>query len=228
MEGFELGRHHYEAQFFLINCSFPETMADRPIFLVKYPDRPEKNRPYFFGDRYYFYNCTKEGGDYSWYQNNLQDYSETTTPEDITAKWTFDNAWDPESKKTPQLEKFVLESKEKGAHPIILSPIVRRHFNDKGTLIDTHGLYPLMARDVAKEQNIPFIDLQWKTEELVAKMGPDLSKSLYLFVKPGESEMYPEGRKDSTHLCYTGAKKVSELVCEDLKEQVPRLAIYLK
>ena len=126
------------------------------------------------------------------------------------------------------LEKFVTETKEKGAYPIILSPIVRRHFNEKGSLIDTHGLYPLVARAVTKDYDIPFIDLKWITEKIVVKMGPEYSKSLYLFVKPGESELYPEGKKDSTHLSYMGALKVAEMVCEELREQVPGLAKNLK
>ncbi|HPC36970.1 MAG TPA: pectinesterase family protein, partial [Candidatus Marinimicrobia bacterium] len=36
--GFQLGRHHYDAQFFLIDCTFSENMADQPIYLKTYDD----------------------------------------------------------------------------------------------------------------------------------------------------------------------------------------------
>jgi lysophospholipase L1-like esterase len=126
------------------------------------------------------------------------------------------------------LEKFVKESKKKGAKPIILSPIVERHFNDRGSLIETHGIYPIVSRLVAKDQLIPFIDLKSITKKLINDMGPEKSKSLYLFVKPGESELYPEGREDSSHLSYAGAKIVAKMVCEELRIQVPDLVKYLK
>ncbi|MBN2350251.1 MAG: hypothetical protein JXJ22_15535, partial [Bacteroidales bacterium] len=32
VEGFKLGRHHYEAQFYLINCKFSKNMANVPIY----------------------------------------------------------------------------------------------------------------------------------------------------------------------------------------------------
>ncbi|MEZ4686413.1 MAG: hypothetical protein R3B47_10195 [Bacteroidia bacterium] len=41
------------------------------------------------------------------------------------------------------LERFCTVSREKGAVPVLLSSIVRRNFNEHGTLEDTHGPYPL-------------------------------------------------------------------------------------
>jgi pectinesterase len=45
VDGFELGRHHYEAQFYLLDCKFSKNMADKPIYRVTYPEHPEKNEP---------------------------------------------------------------------------------------------------------------------------------------------------------------------------------------
>jgi hypothetical protein len=56
VSGFHLGRHHYDAQFFLINCSFSDNMSDRPIYLKTYDDQ-RRNNPYLWGERKYFYNC---------------------------------------------------------------------------------------------------------------------------------------------------------------------------
>ncbi|MFM8450911.1 MAG: pectinesterase family protein [Haliscomenobacter sp.] len=108
--GFHLGRHHYEAQFFLLDCRFSENMADKPIYRVSYPDQPARNRPYFWGDRRYFYNAHKEGTPFSWLENNLD--TSGLSPETITAAWTFDGQWDPESRTPPQLLSWQLHEQD--------------------------------------------------------------------------------------------------------------------
>ena len=95
VEGFYLGRHHYEAQFYLLDCRFSANMADKPIFLHAYDD-PTRNNPYYHGDRNYFYNCRKTGAPYAWYNDNLSAAPGSPSPEDITPAWTFGGKWDPE------------------------------------------------------------------------------------------------------------------------------------
>lgn len=109
------------------------------------------------------------------------------------------------------LERFVTGARAKGAIPIIASSIVRRHFNDAGVLVDTHGAYPFVAREVAREAHVPFIDLQLLTEDLVASAGPEASKALYVWFTPGVSALYPDGHHDDTHLSTRGATAVARL-----------------
>ncbi|WP_349677739.1 MULTISPECIES: hypothetical protein [unclassified Flavobacterium] len=71
------------------------------------------------------------------------------------------------------LIRFVNDSREKGAIPILFSSIVRRNFNEQGVLVDTHGEYPLETRLVAQEYKVPFIDLQYYTELLETSYGPE-------------------------------------------------------
>ena len=58
----------------------------------------------------------------------------------------YTNPW---SAYRRNLERMCRETTGRGAHPVILSSIVRRNFNEEGTLEDTHGPYPYMAREVA-------------------------------------------------------------------------------
>lgn len=115
------------------------------------------------------------------------------------------------------LERFVRETRKKGGIPILASSIVRRHFNEYGTLEDSHGLYPWVARQVAQTLEVPFMDLQMRTEQLVERMGPEESKSLFVWVKPGEYAMYPEGREDNTHLNEAGARLVAQMAVEEMR-----------
>lgn len=122
------------------------------------------------------------------------------------------------------LMKFVKETLQKKANPILFSSIARRNFNEQGVLIDTHGAYPMEAHLVAKEMNIPFIDLQYLTEKLEESYGIEGSKKLHLHYKAGEIAYYPEGKEDNTHLSELGATEIAKLVLQ----QVELLNIPLK
>ncbi|MFV0522686.1 MAG: rhamnogalacturonan acetylesterase [Mangrovibacterium sp.] len=125
------------------------------------------------------------------------------------------------------LERYVNEVRSKGAHPILLSSIVRRNFNEHGALIDTHGEYPLVVRLVADDMHVPFLDLQRATEEFAINLGPEKSKAYWNHLEPGENKNYPKGVHDDTHLNQKGADAVAQMVVKELKVQ-NLLVSYLK
>ena len=87
--GFKLGRYHRDAQFYLLNCSFAENMADSAIYAV-----PTAN-PIQWGQRVYYYNCHRKGKDYKWYADNLASAPGSPAAASITAAWVFGTRWDP-------------------------------------------------------------------------------------------------------------------------------------
>ena len=123
----------------------------------------------------------------------------------------------PHTSYRHNLIRFIKESREKGAIPILFSSIARRNFNEKGTLIPTHGEYTLEVRMIAQEYNVPFIDLEYYSEQLEITYGPQKSKELHLHFKPGESPYYPNGKDDDTHLSLKGATEISKIVANELK-----------
>lgn len=126
------------------------------------------------------------------------------------------------------LIKFVQEAREKGAHPVLFSSIVRRNFNEYGTLVDTHGDYPMEVRLVAQEFEVPFIDLQYATEQMEERYGVEASKKLHLHYAPNEIAYYPEGKEDDTHLSIEGATEVARLAVAELKNKVPEFTNFIK
>lgn len=126
------------------------------------------------------------------------------------------------------LERFVEETRAKGATPVLFSSIVRRSFNEHGVLEDTHGPYPFVARMVAREMEVPFVDLQSMSEELVLREGEEGSRALYVWTAPGEYAMYPEGRRDDTHLSVRGATEIARLAARGLRAAGVPLARHLK
>lgn len=86
-DGFSLGRYHRDAQFYLINCRFAKNMKDAPIYRVS------TNNTINWGERVYYFNCSREGGnDFKWYADNLP---ASVKVNEISAGWVFKNKWDP-------------------------------------------------------------------------------------------------------------------------------------
>jgi pectinesterase len=88
---FPLGRNHLDGQFYLLHCVFSHTMADRPFYRPK-----SSKKPWQWGDRHFYYNCHRVGGDYAWFADNLSAAPGSPRENDIDARWTFDGKWNPE------------------------------------------------------------------------------------------------------------------------------------
>ncbi|MCC8088505.1 MAG: rhamnogalacturonan acetylesterase [Rikenellaceae bacterium] len=129
------------------------------------------------------------------------------------------------------LINFCKEAQEKGAHPIILTSIVMRTFDEDGILVAKRphfNEYVQLARDAAEEAGVPLIDMNLLTHELVQNLGDEKSKELYFWIKAGEHPRINEDTQDDTHLREKGAECYAELVAGAIKTNVPGLAEYVK
>ena len=135
---------------------------------------------------------------------------------------------DPETTFKENLRRFVNEARGKGATPILATSIVRRQFGKDGTLRDSHGRYVPAAAEVAAELNVPLVDMNRLTGELVLKYGPEESKKLYLYVEPNVAERFPDGNADDTHLCIRGAEEFAALFAEACAAANNPLGRYVK
>ncbi len=124
------------------------------------------------------------------------------------------------------LRCYVREARERGATPVLLTPIVRRHFVD-GVLTDTHGDYPGAMRRVAREEGVVLLDMEALTRQWVAQLGDEHSRECFMWVEPGTCPRYPEGQRDDTHLNVRGAHAVARMVASLLREQVPEIGARL-
>ena len=122
------------------------------------------------------------------------------------------------------LAKFITETRAKKAIPIVLTPVSRRKFNPEGIAVETHKQYSAIVREIAKEHNVFFIDLDEKSRELYQRFGPENSKLLFLQLQPGEHPNYPEGKDDNTHFNELGARLIAQVVLSEIKRLKPELA----
>ena len=88
-----LGRYHHDSQFYFVACSMTKNILDSNISYA-YTDKVLDPCPW--GQRVFFYNCTREGGHGTWMNNNLNEADGAPEYHTVTARWTFDNKWDPE------------------------------------------------------------------------------------------------------------------------------------
>lgn len=135
---------------------------------------------------------------------------------------------DPRTSYKQNMINYVNESRALGAYPVLFTSIVRRKFDHRGKLVDTYGDYILAVREIAKELNVPLVDLYKLSGALVESYGVENSKKLFLYIEPGRFPKLPEGKKDDSHLCIEGARKIATLAVKDIKEQRLAVAEYLK
>ena len=95
-------------------------------------------------------------------------------------------------------------------------------------LIDTHGAYLDSPRNVARELNVPFVDMNKITHNLVEGLGPDESKKLFMWVAPNTVPAMPKGREDNTHLNVYGGRVIAGLTVDAIARAVPELARYVR
>jgi DNA sulfur modification protein DndE len=126
------------------------------------------------------------------------------------------------------LVRFIKDARSKGANPILVTPVMRRKFDDKGKFTDTHGEYSGSVRTVAKELNVPLIDLHASSQALIEQHGVEGSKKLFLWMDAKHFKAAPDGKKDDTHFSEYGASQMASLVCAEIKQKDLPFAKYLK
>jgi lysophospholipase L1-like esterase len=124
---------------------------------------------------------------------------------------------------TQNMEKYIAETRQHQAIPVLLTPVARRSFRD-GRIKDTHVEYAALTRQVAAAQQVMLVDLDSLSMQLLQQFGPETSRLLFNHLRPGEHPNYPDGKADDTHFSELGARLMAELVLADIKRQQLPLA----
>lgn len=122
------------------------------------------------------------------------------------------SAW---SGYTENLARMVEEIRALDAHPVLCTPVARRHFAD-GLLVRTHGDHPVAVFALAESLDVPVLDLHGRTREMIEELGEEPSRRLFTQLPAGQSLLYPDGIEDNTHFSTEGAIAVAEIVAEEL------------
>ena len=96
---------------------------------------------------------------------------------------------------------------------------------EKRQMLIANSLYELgVEEDVIKSittmemKDIPLIDIFTHMQNGLNKLAQEETKSFFLYVNKGESENYPDGKDDDTHLNPNGARLVTTIFIDALNK----------
>lgn len=112
------------------------------------------------------------------------------------------------------LKGFVDEAMASGIQPILITSLTRRRWTQDGRIQSSLADYALATIDVAREKNVPVIDLHQKSIQQCEAVGPTAFRAF---------EPMTECGADHTHLNAEGGLAVAELVVSELVQRVPAL-----
>lgn len=93
------------------------------------------------------------------------------------------------------LRRYVADARAAGAIPVLVTPLTRRQF-ERGQLIDDLAPWAETTRAVARELQVPLIDLHARSRALVQGMGPVLA--MRLAQRPADPEQVIAAQSGTT------------------------------
>lgn len=124
---------------------------------------------------------------------------------------------DPDSGFPENLEKYVNVARNKGAIPVIITPVTR--FNRNGPkAVYKHDLWAESAKRTGEKLGVAVIDLTAMSEKLADDMGDAAATSYFMNLPAGVYAHFPQGQKDNTHLQPAGAVAFGALIAKGLHE----------
>ncbi len=127
---------------------------------------------------------------------------------------------DPGTTYREHMARYVDEARAVGATPVLVTSLVRRHYNDDGTIRTTQTPYVEAVRALAADKRVPLIDLHAITTADAEHAGDDVWADL--------SPRDGNGQVDRTHLNPKGSEVVGRFVVDELRKVVPALARMVK
>lgn len=114
------------------------------------------------------------------------------------------------------LKYLVDAARAKGANPVLVTSMHRRSFDENGKVINTHGEYPNAVRLLAKEENVPLIDLNNMSKELYEAWGVEGSKKAFVHYPAGTFPDQEKALEDNTHFNPYGGYQIARCIIKGI------------
>ena len=124
------------------------------------------------------------------------------------------------------LKTYVDQIREKGATPVFVTPTQRRQW-DGNKIRETHGKYPDAMRFVAKDLNVPLIEVHDMTRAFFEALGVEDSKHSLVHYPAGTFPNQNRAFEDNTHWNPYGAYEISLMVVKGIKDLNLPIARYI-
>ena len=126
---------------------------------------------------------------------------------------------EPFSSYMKNLEIFINAARQKGAYPVLITPLERRCFVDEKCLgVGEHSDYVSAMKLTAEKQEVPLVDLYTMSRTALKRAGEPGSRRWYMYFDGGEYPQHPEESRDNTHLRYDGAVCFGAMIAKGLQK----------
>lgn len=126
------------------------------------------------------------------------------------------------------LKQFVDAARQHGATPIFITPTQRRSFSPEGKIQETHGDYPDAMRWVARDQQVPLIELHDMTRDFFEALGEEGSKQALVHYPQGTFPGQSSALADNTHFNAYGAYQVAKMVVTGIRSLPLELSSFIR
>jgi lysophospholipase L1-like esterase len=139
-----------------------------------------------------------DSGDYLFIQMGHNDAS-ANKPERYT---------EPYSEFRGFLKLYIDGARQKGAVPLLITPVGTLHYEDERFLNDFPD-YCESMKQLAADENVPCIDLMERSLQHFASIGYEEARKLFMVTVNGT---------DHVHFTFEGAKRIAKLVVQGIRE----------
>jgi lysophospholipase L1-like esterase len=134
---------------------------------------------------------------------------------------------DPFTSYEETLKLYVDEARKRNAIPVFITSMHRRKFDEQGNIVNTLGDYPEAMRQLAKEENVPLIDLNAMSKILFEALGPDGTLKAFVHYPAQTFPRQEKELKDDTHFNAYGAYELAQCVVAGIKAKRLGIVKYL-
>jgi lysophospholipase L1-like esterase len=107
---------------------------------------------------------------------------------------------------TRLLSQAVEETRKRGGIPVLFTPVSRRTFDAQGKIVNSFNGYPGAVKQVAKDRNVPLIDLQEMAAAFYEALGPDASHHAFA------------NASENTHHNDYGSYQIAKAIVQRIKD----------
>ena len=112
------------------------------------------------------------------------------------------------------LKRFIAEARQRGATPVLVTPVQRLNFDATGHIVNTLGDFPEAVRQTAAEEKVGLIDLNAMSIPFYEALGPEQAPQAFA---PG----------DKTHHNNYGSYQLAKCVVQGIHDAKLPLAAHL-
>jgi len=176
------------------------------VAIANHAESGETLKSFIFGHRLTKLLLQLKAGDYLFIQFGHNDEKKQWPQTYVEAHTTY----------RAYLKAFIAEARLRHATPVLVTSMQRRVFDAQGRIRNTHGDYPAVVREVAREEDVALIDLERMSVAFYEALGPEKSPLAF-----------SDGGKDITHHDNYGAYELAKCVVQGIRTAKLPLADFI-